>query len=391
MFVAQRRTADPAVKVFAPANDLPSRLRRRIRTARIRRDLARYRTSRPATYGPFFDDRSPYGDECLAQLPTFDVLHSHTMLDLIDFRALFATVPKMNPVIRTLHDMTFFTGGCHYAWNCGKYTDRCGACPQLGSTRDEDLSRKVWERKRDALSLVPEGAVHVVASSRWLADAARRSALLRHVPITIIPYALDTEVFRPRDRAFARDVLGVPPDVSVVLFVAEPITRTEKGFALLADALRALDQRKLFVLAVGSGTLPAAVDVPHLHVGHVSDPRVLSLYYSAADVFVMPSLQEAFGQTALEATACGTPVVAFATGGIPDIVRHGLTGLLVPAGDVGGLRVGIQSVLEDDSLSAKMATECRRHAVHEFALDVQARRYIGLYERVVEEFRSAVS
>jgi hypothetical protein len=157
MFLAQRRTSDPAVKVFAPATDLPSRLRRRIRHASIGRDLASYRTSRPATYGPFFDDRSPYGAECLAQLPPFGVLHSHTMLDLIDFGALFTTVPKVAPVIRTLHDMTFFTGGCHYAWSCAKYADRCGACQQLRSTREGDLSRQVWERKRAALDLIPEG------------------------------------------------------------------------------------------------------------------------------------------------------------------------------------------------------------------------------------------
>jgi glycosyltransferase involved in cell wall biosynthesis len=118
----------------------------------------------------------------------------------------------------------------------------------------------------------------------------------------------------------------VPPQAAVVLFVAEPITRTEKGFAVLADALHGPDQLKFFLLAVGSGTLPVDVRVPHRHVGHVGDARIVSLYYSAADVFVMPTLHEAFGQTALEATACGNPVVGFATGGIPDIVRQASPG-----------------------------------------------------------------
>ena len=383
MFVVQKRTTDPAVKVFTPAKDLASRVRRRIRRANIARSLASYRRSGSEAYLPFFDDRSAHGAECLAQLPPFDVLHLHTLQDLVDFGAFFATVPQRSPVIRTLHDMTFFTGGCHYAWSCDKYVDRCGACPQLHSTRERDLSRQVWERKRTALGLVPEGRFHVVGPSQWVAGAARRSTLLRDFPITVIPYGLDTDVFRPRAQGFAREVLGVAPDASVVLFVAEPITRTEKGFALLVEALHKLDRPNLLLLSVGSGKPPVEVRIPHVHVGHVGDARLLSMYYSAADVFVIPSLQEAFGQTALEATACGTPVIGFATGGIPDIVRPGTTGSLVPVNDVVGLRAAIESLLSDASLRERMSVECRRLAVQEFALDVQARRYIELYEQVL--------
>ena len=383
MFVAERRTADPSVKVFVPGTDVAARVQRRWARMRIARDMTRYRRSRPAPPPPFFDDRSPYGAECLAQLPPFDILHVHTMLHLVDFRALFAAVPQQRPVIRTLHDMTFFTGGCHYAWGCDKYVHRCGECPQLGSKSDRDLSRRIWERKREALRRVPDGRFHVVSSSEWLAGVARRSSLLEGVPISIIPYALDTDVFRPRDRAFARDLLGVPAESTVVLFVAEPITRPEKGFALCVEALQGLDEPGMFFLSVGSGRPPVDVRIPHLHAGHVSDARMLSLYYNAADVFVMPSLQEAFGQTALEATACGTPVVAFATGGIPDIVRRDVTGSLVPVNDVAGMRLAIQSLLKDRSLRGTMAANCRRIAVEEFALDVQARRYIELYERIL--------
>ena len=383
MFVAERRTADPSVQVFAPRTDVPARVRRRLRRMTISRDLARYRRSRPVPHPPFFDDRSPYGAECFAQLPPFDILHVHTMLHLVDFRALFATVPRQRPVIRTLHDMTFFTGGCHYAWGCDKYAARCGACPQLGSSSDGDLSRRIWGRKREALRFAPDGRFHVVSSSLWLASVARRSSLLEGVPVSVIPYALDTDVVRPRERAFARDVLGVPAESTVVLFVAEPITRPEKGFAACVEALHGLDQPHLFFLCVGSGRPPVDVRIPHRYAGHVSDPRMLSLYYNAADVFVMPSLQEAFGQTALEATACGVPVVAFATGGIPDIVRPDVTGSLVPPNDVAGLRSAIHSLLKDPDLRGTMAANCRRIAMEEFALDVQARRYIELYERML--------
>ena len=141
----------------------------------------------------------------------------------------------------------------------------------------------------------------------------------------MIPHGVDTEVFCPRDRGFAREVLGVPQKARVVLFVGEPVHRHLKGFALLAQALNEWgDLANLFLISVGSGTPPVEVQIPSLHLGRIDNARLLSMVYSAADVFVMPSAQEAFGLTALEATACGTPVVGFAVGGLLDIIRPGI-------------------------------------------------------------------
>jgi glycosyltransferase involved in cell wall biosynthesis len=206
LFVAEIRSEekDPTVITFNPPGDLLSRVRRRLRYEQIRHDLARYRRSRPPGHEGFSDDRSPHGADWLPQLPAADVINVHAMYQFLDYRRFFATVPQQTPVVRTLHDMSFFTGGCHTDEGCGKFTERCGACPQLGSRQIKDLSFQIWQRKRSALNAVPPGRLHVVTPSRWLASKAKQSALLQHVPITVIPHGLDTEVFRPRDRDLAR-------------------------------------------------------------------------------------------------------------------------------------------------------------------------------------------
>ena len=107
MFVAQTRSAvkDPTVMLFQPPMDLRSRLRRRVRSERILRSLARYQASRPTGYEAFSDDRTPYGADVLPQLPSGDVINLHAMYEFIDYRAFFAAVPQHTPVVRTLHDM----------------------------------------------------------------------------------------------------------------------------------------------------------------------------------------------------------------------------------------------------------------------------------------------
>jgi glycosyltransferase involved in cell wall biosynthesis len=381
MLVAEKRTADPTVQLFQPPRDLFSRLRRRWRRERITRSLARYRNSRSAGYELFSDDRTPHGGDLLAQLPAADVINVHVIRLFADYQAFFAAVPRHTPVVRTLHDMNFFTGGCHTDEGCGKYTERCGACPQLGSHKAKDLSQRIWQRKRAVLSSIGPDRLHVVAPSCWLANEAKRSSLLQKFPITVIPFGLDTEDFAPRDQVLARGMLGVPHDARVVLFVAEPITRRIKGFALLAQALNGLgDLSNLLLLSVGSGQPPVKVQVPHLHLGHIRNSRLRSLVYSVADVFVIPSLQENFPLTALEALACGTPIAGFAVGGIPEIVRTGSTGLLAPVWDVAALRVIIRNLLQDPARRAQMAADCRRIAVEEYALEEQVQRYLELYQ-----------
>jgi glycosyltransferase involved in cell wall biosynthesis len=378
------RSKDPFVTRFRPSGRLSARFRRRIVRARIEKEFARYRATRPALSGRFYDDRSPHSGDALAQLPPCDVIHLHTMTHLIDFRIFFSKVPGRTPVVRTLHDMSFFTGGCHQDWGCGRFRERCGACPQLGSRDERDLSRRIWQRKHTALSSVVRGRLRVVAPSRWMAEMARGSSLLHDVPITTIPLGIDTEKFRPRDRRLARDIWEIPQDARAMLFVASPLDRPEKGFGLLARALDGFNSPSDFLLiAVGSGELPTPIGIPSRHLGHVSQESVMSTVYSAADVVVVPSVQDTMPQACIEALACGIPVVGFDVGGIPEIVRPGVTGALVPARDVDALRSAVLDLLGDPAKRARLGADCRRVALEEYRLEIQARRYKTLYEEIL--------
>ncbi len=384
MFVARRAGDDPAVREFHPEPGLSARVRRAVRRRRIRAEARPDLAGRPEGYEQFTVDRTPPGPEVARQLPACDVLNLHWVADFLDYGAFFRALPDRVPLVWTLHDMNAFTGGCHYDDGCGRFTLACGSCPQLASGHDGDLSRRVWERKRAALARIPASRLHVVADSRWLAEEARRSSLLGRFPVTTIHYGLDTGVFSPRDRTAARRALGIPPEAAVLLFVADSLENRRKGFACLQSALQGLRGfPELFLVSIGRGAPGAPASVPHLHLERVEDDHVLAGVYSAADVFVIPSLQEAYGQTALEATSCGTPVVGFDAGGIPDVVRPGATGLLAPTGDAGELRAAIASLLGNPELRAALGAEGRRIAVAEHGLEVQARRYLALYEELL--------
>jgi glycosyltransferase involved in cell wall biosynthesis len=305
----------------------------------------------------------------------------------LDYQSFFTAYPKHVPLVWRMADMGALTGGCHYDQGCGKFANQCGACPQLGSANENDLSRRVWERKSAALSHVGRGGLHIVGTSRWIAEQARRSSLLGRFAISVIPNGLDTEEFAPRDRNFSRDLWNIPRDAAVVLFAAETLANVRKGFAELAAALGGIrNVENLLLVSIGGVgwkkcELPPGL--PHLGLGRVNNDRMLSTIYSAADIFVIPSLQESFGQTVIESLACGTPVVGFASGGIVDTVRPGQTGWLAPTGDVDALRDAIETALRDRERRMAMSPVCRRVAVEEYSLDVQARAYAALYETLL--------
>ena len=385
MLVAERRSEDSSVSNFKPPTDLPSRLRRRFRSKLIDRCFARYRASRPTGYELFSDDRSQYGIDLLKQLPQCDAVNLHWIAGYVDYQSFFAKVPERTPVVWTLHDMNPFTGGCHYDHGCSRYKDKCGACPQLGSNDRNDLSNQIWKRKYKTFKRIPPNKLHIVALNQWMADEVKKSSLLRRFPISIIPNGLDTEVFTPRDSNVARDALEIPREAKVILFIAGSLNNRRKGFDMVLQALAGMsDLPSLFLLTLGSGKPSVEFPIPNLHLGHIANERLLSLVYSAADLFVIPSLQDNLPNTVLESLSCGTPVVGFDVGGIPEMVRSSVTGMLAPPQDVKALQTTIIQLLKDDNRRREMAANCRRIAVEEYSLEVQAQRYVELYEQILK-------
>ena len=384
MLVYRKKGNDPLVHVFRPDSGTVRRAARRFRGRQLRQALDGYRATRPAGYEAFSTDQTEWGYEPASRLPACDVVNLHWVSRFIDTGEFLKGIVPEVPIVWTLHDMNLFTGGCHYDDGCGRYQKRCGACPQLGSTDEEDLSRQTWSRKDALFDEELAGRLHVVTPSRWLAAEAADSSLLGgRFPITVIPYGLDTDAFAPRDQAEARRVLGVPPGAAVLLFVAQSVSTRRKGFGQLVDAIAGLSGiHDLFLLSIGSGAPPSR-DFRGRHLGFTSEDRLLSLVYSAADVFVLPSQQDNLPATVLESLACGTPVVAFNAGGVGDMVREGRTGFLAPVGDVAALAGALQRALGDRDRLTSLRNTCREIAVTEYPLSLQAQRYATLYEELV--------
>jgi glycosyltransferase involved in cell wall biosynthesis len=224
----------------------------------------------------------------------------------------------------------------------------------------------------------------VVTPSRWLQEERKRSSLFSRFPGSVIPNGVDTDVFAPRDRQAARDVFGVPLDARVALFLADGVHLPRKGFRILAEALSKIGPgQKLFLLSLGKGTPPVSDTFPRLHLAPVHNDRILSYAYSAADVFIAPSLEDNLPNTILESFACGTPVIASDVGGIPEAVRPGITGLLVKPGDPASLASAILDLLSNDQKRLEMSLACRKLAVEEYSLHLQAQRYSSLYHQML--------
>jgi glycosyltransferase involved in cell wall biosynthesis len=391
MLVAEKRCLDETVQVAARGQKMSERLRCRIRSKVISRDFARYRTTRPAHLERFSDDRAWEPNLLPDFLPKADLYNLHWVAGFLDYRTFFTRVPRDVPLVWTLHDMNPFTGGCHYTAGCERFVAACGACPALGSTDSKDLSAEIFRRKCAAYARLNPERVRVVAPSVWLSREASRSALLGKFDISTIPYGLDTEIFQPRGRGIAREVFGIPQDLRVVMFVAHSFQSHRKGLDLLVAALTQRNvSSDIGLISVGTNELSAAMPGGCCYaLGELNNERLMSFAYSAADLFVLPAREDNLPNVVLEAMACGTPVVAFDVGGLPDMVRPDVTGLLVPADNVQALRASIETLFNDKERLARMSRECRRVAIEEYGLELQAERYRQVYEELLAATRVA--
>ena len=292
------------------------------------------------------------------------------------------------PIVWTLQDMWPFTGGCHYSGECDLYTKSCGACPHLGSHQDCDLSRWVWKRKVKAWKNLK---LTIVTPSRWIADCARNSSLFQDLRIEVIPFGLDILKFKPIKQKIARELLNLPQDKQLVLFGAMSATSDHrKGFQFLLPALQKLSQTKkqyqieLAVFGASEPVAPPDVGFKINYLGKLNDDISLALVYSAADVMIVPAIQESFGQTASESLSCGTPVVAFNATGLKDIVEHKKNGYLAQPYEVEDLAYGIDWVLEDRERYGKLCDRARDKIEQEFTLEIQASKYLKLYNDILE-------
>ncbi len=309
-----------------------------------------------------------------------DIVHLHWVCNEMMSIGDIGRLP--GPVVWTLHDMWPFCGAEHYTddfrWRDGYL---CTNRPSYES--GFDLNRWVWERKQKHW----QRPFQIVTPSRWLAGCVRESVLMKDWPVTVIPNALDTDVWAPVEKRLARSLLGLPLDEPLVLFGAmqgglQPI----KGFDLLLKALQYLgeDRKDLHLVVFGESAPKEPLSLPFAthYTGHLHDDVSLRLVYSAADVMLIPSRQDNLPNTGVESLSCGTPVVAFNACGLPDIVKHKSTGYLAKAFDPEDLAAGICWVL-DKYEENNLSRNARNMVVRTFSSPLIAAQYISLYYRIL--------
>jgi glycosyltransferase involved in cell wall biosynthesis len=314
-----------------------------------------------------------------------NVVHIHWsckgMLSIKDIEKIKA------PIIFTMHDSWLFTGGCHIPFECKNYRAGCGRCPILASSSPQDLSSKVFARK---LALYSQNKNFTfVAVSNWLAACARDSALFKGKEILCIPNAINSDEFKPIDKAAAKSILSLKGDKRLILFGALSATSDlNKGFKELTEALSQLTLDNVEIVVFGSSRPEVdLISKYNTHyMGRLHDSISLNVLYSAADVMVVPSLMEAFGQTASEAMACGTPVVAFDTSGLRDIIDHRVNGYLATPFETADLAKGIEWVLSSKSYT-ELCLSAREKVVRDFDRVLVANAYKAIYGKSLESSR----
>ncbi len=329
----------------------------------------------------------------------YDIVHLHWINNrFLDIREL-AKIHK--PIVWTLHDSWPFCGVCHYFIDCERYQTHCGACPMLGSKKEQDLAYEIFEKKLEAYKDLD---LHIVTPSRWLGDSAKKSALLGCFPVHVIPNCLDTDLFRPlsdteiltiAERQQNTVVSRVLREATQEKGLAKPLilfgamnaaNDRIKGFASLLSALQILDAQgfnaHLVVFGANAQELPMKFqNIDVTFVGYIHDSSVLTALYNVANVMVVPSYSEVFGQTASEAMSCGTPVVAFRCTGIQDVVEEGCGYLAEPYSSK-DLANGIEWCLAHNENNV-LGEAARESAVRRFAVNVVSDQYVALYKSLV--------
>ena len=329
-----------------------------------------------------------------------DVLHLHWInfgfLSIDTLRNLFSL---KKPIVWTLHDQWAFTGGCHYSRGCDHFLSHCHACPYLKNPGKHDLSYRIFEQK---VRLFETANVVFTPPSRWLADEAMRSKLLRRFPFVVIPYAINQNVFCPIDRAEADKFLDLPntarPNVARpnatashhprLLFGSANVTDTRKGFRYFADALTLLHQQhpdltpEILVFGKGRSYLFDELPYPIRQLGILTSEDEIVAAYNAADAMVVPSLEDNLPNTVIESLACGTPVVAFRTGGIPEMIDHRQNGYLANVGSAQELADGLAFILTYPNPEL-LRQNARQSAQARFSEEVVAGHHVELYGQLM--------
>ncbi|WP_040484519.1 glycosyltransferase [Lyngbya aestuarii] len=304
-----------------------------------------------------------------------DVVNLHWTARFLSIENIAQLSNMGKPLVITIRDMNPLTGGCHYFHGCHKWQNSCYNCPQLVDTFD-NFPSKVLNAKRHYYNF---DNITIVTLSRHSAEIVKKSPYFNQCRIEIIPNSIETNIFKPHNKNEARKKLGLPLNRKIIGYLPSYSSRV-KGYQEMLEVLdlfyHKYSELNPLIMLIGSRTpVNEQIQLENKSIGYINDNEKLAIAYSAADVVVVPSLEETFSNTTAESISCGTPVVGFQTGAIPDMVKDGVTGYTFPVGDVKGLAKGIYATLTGKSMS----DDCRVYAEKNLSFMIQAQLYEELF------------
>ncbi len=310
----------------------------------------------------------------------YDILHLHWInLRFLDLKELLKV---KTPIVWTLHDCWPFTGICHHPYDCETYKESCGDCPFLHSGKIKDLSHSTWKAKSKIYPLLN---LHIVTPSRWLAQKTKGSALLGNFPVTVIPNGIDIQLFSPGNQSDAKSFWHLKPQKRYILAgTLSTAKEKRKGFEHLFQALSLLEHKidtseiELLIFGDEKPHEFSELNIRSHYFGFIRDDQGLVMAYRAAHVMVVPSLIENLSNIIMESLACGTPVVAFDTGGNNDMIEHKQNGYLCKAYDPEDLATGIKWCMDNNG-SRKLSKHARKKVMSNFDSEIIAERYTQLF------------
>lgn len=328
----------------------------------------------------------------ITQHPLFqeaDIIHLHWVNQgFLSIETLGKLLSCGKPVVWTQHDMWSFTGGCHYAGTCLEFLEFCSYCPFLKKPGKKDLSAQLFAQKRKIYDSSP---LSIVACSKWLRTLSQESKLLRRKDFYNIPNPIDTNFYAPRDKGEARKRLNLPEDKKLLLFGAANVNDPRKGMRYFIEALSILaenfplvkEETELVVFGKMNAETSKLFPFSTHSFKFVSNPDTLVDLYSAADSYILPSLQDNLPNTVMESLACGTPVIGFSIGGVPEMVTHQKTGYLAEVKNSLSLATGIYETLFLNKIEA-YRVNARQKALDCYAEDVVAHKYMEVYKSLLK-------
>ncbi len=317
-----------------------------------------------------------------------DILHLHWFNQgYLSINSLKKLARLNKPIVWTLHDMWAFTGGCHYAGKCNLFMDECSNCPYIKRRRENDLSNTIFYRKK---RLYQKGKWHFVAPSQWMKNLADQSTLIRQFKVENIPNAIDTGIFKPAEKKQIRQELKLPTDRKIILFGAMNTSDRRKGMQYLMNALKILAKKsinsKIALAVFGKSTVSFLKELPFTtyDLGLINNETEMARIYQAADIFVIPSLEDNLPNTVVEAQASALPVVAFDTAGLSEMIHHEEDGYLANFLSVEDLAAGIYwSLFEADY--QRLSHNSRINAEINYEEKDVALKHLQYYEDILKE------